>query len=372
MFGSDLPNEKSGTDIPSKPRILIARSGVSLDVSRLAEVLREDDNDVFTMAASPVGAHSSDRSAHETLNNVDMVILVVRMGDEQHQDGPVQPYQNVIREAGVIQGRLGMDRVIFLVEEGVTGLASQEAGVPQVRFLPYTPESASNEIKAAIRATFKPAQRDLHEARSIKEQLQYDNLKAPFGLITAITLAALAFVFLLAQVSGGEDEAVRQLSNVTPALNGLDGDLSATGLEPSPPSIEQSADQAGTRRLDGGNQNLPAQCIIDVRKELVLNESVVCQGAGTLSIEGFLGPWHNEIETVAVSQGAAGTLFYESPGADTIPVALTPGSFDLDQQSARFGVQTLEFRFSAHDQHVHLYQPRERGGRVVTLVFSLS
>lgn len=321
---------------------------------------------MFTMAASPVGAHSSDRSAHETLNNVDMVILVVRMGDEQFQDGPIQPYQNIIREAGVIQGRLGMDRVIFLVEEGVTGLASGEAGVPQIRFLPYTPESASNEIKAAIKAAFKPAQRDLHEARSIKEQLQSDNLGAPLGLILATVLAAVAFVFLIAQLAGGDDEATAPMSNVAFALSGADG-----GLEPSPPSIESPADPVGTRRLDGGNQNLPAQCILDVRKELVLNESVICQGAGTLSIEGFLGPWHNEIETVALSQGAAGTLFYESRNGEQQPLALTPGSLNLDEASARFGVETVELRFSAHGQHLHLYQPPERGGRAVTLVFSL-
>ncbi len=122
-----------------------------------------------------------------------------------------------------------------------------------------------------------------------------------------------------------------------------------------------------TQSSTSDTTQLPAICTIDVRKSLILRDAYTCDNGGVLVTEGFEGPWHNEISEVALSTGATGTLFYELGDE----LALRAGNLVLDQDDARYGVNTITVIFSAEGQHLHLYQRPERGGNFATLTFLL-
>ena len=177
----------------------------------------------------------------------------------------------------------------------------------------------------------------------------------------------------------GESEGSSVGSDGGSAAGGTAADGSNTGgTDSSGGGNDQSSTPPTLSRGDGSNGSatnsttqstvrLPAVCTVDVRKSLVLLDSYACDNGGVLITEGFEGPWHNEISEVALSTGTTGTLVYEAAGE----LPLQSGNIVLDQDDARFGVNTITVIFSAEGQHLHLFQRPERGGQSATMTFSL-
>ncbi len=359
------------------PRVLIGRGGADRPFRLLADGLRREGYQVDELASSPVGAHSTGTATQDVLGKIDMAFLIVRESDAKDNGGPVRPFQRVVREAGVIQGQLGMDRVVLLVEETVEGL-SADTGIATIRFPAGMPEAVLNDVLSSIRFAFPPRVRDLRAQPPIMEQARSDALKLPWLLVAAVCL--LAFIpFVLAIRAMGADSAddpdlsIQQLDGLAGALtagaqsNGLDSAVPGDG--------EALAPQAPSLPFGGDDALLPVTCRLDLSSGRLSDETIECDGAGGLAIEGFSGPWHTEIGQVAVSPGVVGELVYEprsdglTPGTNT--VELLPGTVTLDQSDATFGVDNVVLQFSAQDQHIHLLQADSRGGEAVTLIFSL-
>ena len=80
--------------------------------------------------------------------------LLVLTGEDKSEDG-IRARQNVIHECGLFQGRLGFDRGILLVEEGVE-LASNFDGIQQLRFKKGRITEVFGDVIATIRREFGP------------------------------------------------------------------------------------------------------------------------------------------------------------------------------------------------------------------------
>ncbi|MEL6982255.1 MAG: hypothetical protein AAFO29_07510, partial [Actinomycetota bacterium] len=145
----------SASTTTATANILIGRTGGDAPYQRLAARLREAGYVVSEHTASPIGAHSSSEDTSGLLDSVDMAFLVVRESDVAGATGPVQPFQRVARDVGIIQGKLGMDRVVLLVEDQVGGL-SADLGVSSIRMHPGGPEASANDVLQRIRQVVPP------------------------------------------------------------------------------------------------------------------------------------------------------------------------------------------------------------------------
>lgn len=81
--------------------------------------------------------------------------LLVLTGEDRTQEGAMRARQNVIHECGLFQGRLGFDRAVLLVEQGVE-LASNFDGVQQLRFKKGHISGVFGDVLATIRREFGP------------------------------------------------------------------------------------------------------------------------------------------------------------------------------------------------------------------------
>ena len=78
------------------------------------------------------------------------VALLVLTGEDKTADGKLRARQNVIHECGLFQGRLGFDKAIMLVEEGVE-LGSNFDGIQQLRFRKGRISEVFGDVVATIR-----------------------------------------------------------------------------------------------------------------------------------------------------------------------------------------------------------------------------
>ncbi len=374
--------------------ILLGRTGGDPSYRRLADALRADGYQVSEQPTSPIGAHSSSADASGVLDGVDMAFLAVRDADDVSAIGPVRPFQRVARDVGIMQGRLGMDRVVLLVEDSVAGLSS-DLGVGILRLPPGGADGAIDEIKRRIQQAVpagaaggavvaaREPDRGIHQKLSTIERSRADSMFMPILLIGVIALMALigAIVILASLLGGGggDDEARVQLIDVTESLRagqsgggtgsigvaGEDGD--GASASPSGSSADAPAPVGPSAGFGGDNQLLPATCELDLMAGS-LDEAVDCAGAGVLVLDGSDGPWHNEIRAVALSDGVSGELVYERTGG---VLALDDGFEVLDAEEAAYGVSSITVSFSAVGQHIHLLDAVEGPDRQATLTLRL-
>lgn len=79
--------------------------------------------------------------------------LLVLTGEDKTKEG-IRARQNVIHECGLFQGRLGFDRAILLVEEGIE-LASNFDGIQQIRFKKGRISEIFGDVIATIKREFE-------------------------------------------------------------------------------------------------------------------------------------------------------------------------------------------------------------------------
>lgn len=167
----------------------------------------------------------------------------------------------------------------------------------------------------------------------------------------------------------GRDPSGPRLS--LPDGNATTSSSTAPDQDSSGPSLSVGDGGGGTSTtVDDGTIRLPSTCVIDMRKDLTVPSSSDCSRGGRLVLEGFEGPWHNEISEIAIATGTTGTVFYE-PGSGMTEQPIQSGNIQLNEPAAEFGVNTLSVTFSADGQHIHLYQEPDRGGASATLFFTL-
>lgn len=394
----------SASTTTATANILLGRTGGEASYQRLAADLRRAGCVVTERTSSPIGAHSSSEDASDLLDSVDMAFLVVREADDVRSVGPVRPFQRVARDVGIIQGKLGMDRVVLLVEDDVDGLSS-DLGVSVMRLSADGPESAAADILQRVRrvvpdrAPLTPeVEPGIHERLSRIERSRADNEIMPFVLFGVVALAALLGALfigfsLLRGGGGGGGGDGGELDDVAAAGEGRARliDVSSSLRTPgsggeavAAPSAGDSAgsivsadetpslaapDPSGPSAAFGGtDQRFPATCVVDLAKASLLDSASDCAGAGVLVLDGSAGPWHNDVVAIALSDGVAGEVVYERTGAIE---SLDSGLVVLDQTEAGFGLRTLTVSFSAPGQHVHLLDSLDQGAREATLTLRL-
>jgi hypothetical protein len=390
----------SASTTTATANILIGRTGGDASYQRLASMLRDAGYVVTEHTASPIGAHSSSEDTSGLLDSVDMAFLVVRQADVTESTGPVQPFQRVARDVGIIQGKLGMDRVVLLVEDQVGGL-STDLGVSSLRMTPRGPEASADEILQRIRqvvpqrAPVAPpiVEPGIHDRLARIERSKADNEVIPFILFGVIALAALLGVLLIAVslLGGGDDggEEVAASGEGRARLIDVASSLRTTGSTATPSESGSSAldDVAGSivsaeevdedglpepsgpsAAFGGTDQLFPATCQVDLVKASLLDSASDCAGAGVLVLNGSPGPWHNDVVAIALSDGVVGEVVYERTGAVEI---LDRGLVVLDPAEAAFGLGTMTVSFSAPGQHVHLLDSLDSGAREATLTLRL-
>lgn len=178
-----------------------------------------------------------------------------------------------------------------------------------------------------------------------------------------------------AQAGSAPTTMAAPATTAAPTPSTVDNADSGQGQSPRPtltprnPATSGGAGGQGT----GAGENLPAVCRIYTAIGLDLPGSVDCAGAGRLVIEGWYGPWHNDIAAVALSTGTVGTLYYEGQPSNTVGAqqALAVGTNELNREMARYGVMEVAITFNADGQHIHLFQSQAYGGKVATLTFTL-
>lgn len=375
--------------------LLIARTGGDPAYQRLVRGLEDEGYRVHERASSPIGAHGSTQDLQQTLDGVDVAFIAVRANDDLGAIGPVRPFHRVARDVGVLQGQLGVERVVLLVEPAVDGLGS-DLGVSVLRLPAAGADHALADILQHL-GSISPdlvrtgadddnaqaaPQTGIGRRLSSIEEHGRDTTWVPFALLGFLGLLALLGALLLAfRLVGGDDgeqaegEGRVQLLDVTESLrtNGSAGGVGSIGVAGS------SADESGTvvgsgegpdpagPATGGDNQLLPASCSIDLSKASLLDSATECDGAGVLVLEGSDGPWHNELVTVAISDGVIGEVVYERAGTR----ALDAEVISLDRAEAAYGVESIRVSFSAAGQHIHLFADPDESGRQATLTLRL-
>jgi len=135
---------------PIRPRIFIGHGGVSQEWSKLKDHLRDHhDYEVVAFQTGARSGHTIRDILQEMLLEGTFALLVMTAEDEQ-ADGSMRARQNVVHEAGLFQGRLGFNRAIILLEDGVENFSNLDG----VQYIPFA--------KGNIRETYGDVLATLH------------------------------------------------------------------------------------------------------------------------------------------------------------------------------------------------------------------
>lgn len=293
-----------------------------------------------------------------SLDDIDALIAVLARSRDGNDLAPEHRLALLSHLLGVVQGRLGLDRVLVLVESELTGLL-QGTGIPET---PYHRDEIEAQFPQ-VRAMLAEIESETGPPSGLLARLRVATgaLAPELWLILGplLVLGALFTVLGLGLLSWGSaaQEPARTRIHLDPSLLAP----AATGF---------GADQAAGPSMAA----LPARCTVDTPATGNLGAIISCD-AGHLRVDGYLGPWRYEIASVAIDSGVIGEVSMESsPNRPAqAPVQLRPG---IDQDLGAFdpfrGVDRIELTFAANGQQVTLRQFPSRGGRSATLTFSLN
>lgn len=144
------PDKKEKDD--RRPKIFIGH-GRRNDWNELANHLNYKHG--YNIEAYETGAragHTIRDILESMLESSSFALLVLTGEDLMHENG-LRARQNVIHEAGLFQGRLGFNKAIMIVEEGVENFSNID-GIQQIRFSPGNIKETFGEILATIKREF--------------------------------------------------------------------------------------------------------------------------------------------------------------------------------------------------------------------------
>lgn len=148
-----LPLPAARPKPPGPPIVVFIGHGHSTDWRKVKDQLQ--DSHGYKVEAYEVGerAGHSIRDVLDSMLKVSSFAILMMTGEDESADGEVRARQNVVHEAGLFQGRLGFNRAIAVVEDGVE-VFSNLNGVDQIRYPKGHVESAVAKILATLRREF--------------------------------------------------------------------------------------------------------------------------------------------------------------------------------------------------------------------------
>lgn len=136
----------------NRPKIFIGH-GRKDDWNELANHLNYKHG--FQIEAYETGARAGHviRDILESMLENSSFALLVLTGEDVMADEKVRARQNVIHEVGLFQGRLGFNRAILLVEEGIENFSNMD-GIQQIRYSRGNIKETFGEVLATLRREF--------------------------------------------------------------------------------------------------------------------------------------------------------------------------------------------------------------------------
>lgn len=154
IFSDADPSEKIvlSEEISSKNLNVFIGHGRSPQWEKIKNHLQ--DKHGISVVAYETGARSGHtiRDILDSMAEETSLALLVLTGEDKTESG-IRARQNVIHECGLFQGRLGFDRAIMIVEQGVE-LASNFDGIQQIRFKRGHISEVFGDVLATIRREF--------------------------------------------------------------------------------------------------------------------------------------------------------------------------------------------------------------------------
>jgi len=143
----------AGSAIPIEPVRVFVGHGHDSQWRDLKDHL--SDRHGVEVVAYEIGSRAG-RSVKEVLESMlseSSIALLVMTGEDLDAKGALHARENVVHELGLFQGRLGFERAIALVEEGVEEF-SNISGLNQIRFSEGNIREAFGDVLALIRREF--------------------------------------------------------------------------------------------------------------------------------------------------------------------------------------------------------------------------
>jgi predicted nucleotide-binding protein len=149
----ELPALPVVQETPQPPVVVFIGHGHSTDWRTVKDQLQDQHG--YTVEAYEVG----ERAGHSIRDVLDAMLerstfaLLMMTGEDSTADEGTRARQNVVHEAGLFQGRLGFNRAIAVVEQGVE-VFSNLNGIDQIRYPKGHVEVAVARILATLRREF--------------------------------------------------------------------------------------------------------------------------------------------------------------------------------------------------------------------------
>ncbi|MDO9538296.1 MAG: nucleotide-binding protein [Thermoplasmata archaeon] len=149
VFETDAEKSKLPYELIVKPKIFIGHGRSSLWRDLV------NDKHSYEVVAYEVGSRTGHaiRDILEDMLATSSFAILVMTAEDQTADGQFRARQNVVHETGLFQGRLGFNRAIVLLEDGVEEFSNIH-GIEQIRFSKGNIRETFGEVLAAIKREF--------------------------------------------------------------------------------------------------------------------------------------------------------------------------------------------------------------------------
>lgn len=152
VFETDAEKSRVPYELILKPKIFIGHGRSSL-WRDLKDHLH--DKHSYEVVAYEVGSRAGHaiRDILEDMLAKSSFAILVMTAEDQTVDGQFRARQNVVHETGLFQGRLGFNRAIVLLEDGVEEFSNIH-GIEQIRFSKGNIRETYGEILATVKREF--------------------------------------------------------------------------------------------------------------------------------------------------------------------------------------------------------------------------
>jgi len=138
-----------------KPAVFIGHGRSALWRDLKDHLTDQHGYDVVAFESGARAGHTIRDILHSMMQNSSFALLVMT-GEDETATGALRPRQNVVHEAGLFQGKLGFERAIVLLEDGVEEFSNIH-GVTQIRFSKGNIRETYGDVLATLRREFPPA-----------------------------------------------------------------------------------------------------------------------------------------------------------------------------------------------------------------------